>query len=119
MLKDIRKRLRELPAASFDWNEYLRLFDEIHPSALAILQQQYPDLSPTESKICSLVLAKLSNVDIARLLACSERTVENHRHRLRKKLGLAAGVDLTAFLERTLSENPKRTGELAATSSVQ
>lgn len=106
VLKDIRKRLRELPGASFDWNEYIRLFDEIHPNALVILQQQYPDLSPTESKICSLVLAKLSNIDIARLLGTSERTVENHRHRLRKKLGLEAGVDLTAFLERTLAGNP-------------
>ncbi len=118
MLKDIRKRLRELPAASFDWNEYIRLFDEIHPNALAVLQQQYPDLSPTESKICSLVLAKLSNGDIARLLSCSERTVENHRHRLRKKLGLAVGVDLTTFLERTLSEHPAAKPRVEAPATI-
>jgi DNA-binding CsgD family transcriptional regulator len=106
LLKDIRKRLRQLPAASFDWNEYLRLFDEIHPNALTILEEKYPALTPIESKICSLVLSKLSNVDIARLLSLSERTVENHRYRLRKKLGISVDVDLTAFLERMLAERP-------------
>jgi DNA-binding CsgD family transcriptional regulator len=109
LLKDIRKRLRQLPGASFDWNEYLRLFDEIHPNALAVLEQKYPDLSKTESKICTLVLAKLQNVEIARLLSVSERTVENHRYRLRKKLGLSVDVDLTAFLEQLVSEQSQRT----------
>lgn len=104
LLKDIRKRLRQLPAASFDWTEYLRLFDEIHPNALGILEQMYPDLSKTESKICSLVLARLSNVEIARLLSVSARTVENHRYRLRKKLGLSVDMDLAVFLERILVE---------------
>jgi DNA-binding CsgD family transcriptional regulator len=107
-LKDIRKQLRQLPAASFDWTEYLRLFDEIHPNALEILQQKYPKLSKTESRICSLVLAKLSNMDIGRLLAVSERTVENHRYRLRKKLELSVDVDLGAFLEQIISESQNK-----------
>lgn len=112
LLKEIQKKLRQLPAATFDWEEYLRLFDEIHPNAIATLKLQYPELTETEAKICSFALAKLTNVEIGRLLTITERAVENHRHRLRKKLGLAAGVDLTAFLERTLTERaaPKNTG---------
>lgn len=99
ILKDIRRRLRGLPAASFNWDDYLRLFDEIHPNALAALKRTYPELSPTESRVCSLLLAKLSTVDIAKLLAVSERTIENHRYRLRKKLGIPAESDLAEFLE--------------------
>ncbi|HET6512210.1 MAG TPA: LuxR C-terminal-related transcriptional regulator [Candidatus Kapabacteria bacterium] len=108
LLKDIRKRLRQLPAASFDWNEYLRLFDEIHPNALAILKEEYPALTETESRVCSLVLAKLSNIEIGRLLSITERTVENHRHRLRKKLGLQVNTDLAVFLEQTVAEKKSK-----------
>ena len=60
----------------------------------------YTDLTPAELKICSLIRASLSTKDIAALLYISDRTVEVHRRRIRRKLGLDAGASLTNALLR-------------------
>lgn len=45
-------------------------------------------LTPSELRVCTLVRAMLSTREIASRLHIDERTVENHRVRIRRKLGL-------------------------------
>jgi two-component system response regulator FixJ len=52
------------------------------------------DLSPAEQKILELVAAGKANKEIAYVLDRSVRTVENHRHRLMKKLGASSTAEL-------------------------
>jgi FixJ family two-component response regulator len=53
-------------------------------------------LTRTEKKILQLVVEGKGNKEIAHLLGCSVRTVENHRYRMTRKLN----VDSTASLVR-------------------
>jgi DNA-binding NarL/FixJ family response regulator len=38
--------------------------------------------------------------NIGKLLSLSERTVQNHRHRIRKKLSLKPDADMAKFLQQ-------------------
>ncbi|MCC7436911.1 MAG: tetratricopeptide repeat protein [Armatimonadetes bacterium] len=58
----------------------------------------HPSLSMMEVKVCVLLRHNLSTKEIAKLLNCSERTIENHRYRIRRKLGLGADVNLTTVI---------------------
>jgi ATP/maltotriose-dependent transcriptional regulator MalT len=57
-------------------------------------------LTPREVKLCTLVRRGATSKEIANMMSISCRTVEIHRARIRKKLGLAdPSVNLTTFLE--------------------
>ena len=45
-----------------------------------------------------IALYPLKERDMAKLLILSERNIENHRHRLRKKLGVSGTMNLTEYL---------------------
>lgn len=62
------------------------------------LAGMYPDLSRMELKIAALLRMNLSTKEIADRLCLSERSIRNHRYRLRKKLQLSGGEGLTTFL---------------------
>jgi two-component system response regulator TtrR len=75
-------------------------FIPIVKSALKINETQDDELSQmltrTEKKILQFVVEGKGNKEIAQLLNCSVRTVENHRYRMTRKLN----VDSTASLVR-------------------
>lgn len=57
-------------------------------------------LTPTEVKICRMIREDLSSKEIAYRLGTSIRTVDTHRTRIRKKLGLDNTANLRSFLEK-------------------
>ncbi len=57
-------------------------------------------LTPREVEICSMIRRRLTNKEMAKMLHISRRSVETHRHNIRKKLGLAnRKVNLTSYLQ--------------------
>ncbi len=57
-------------------------------------------LTPREIEICDMVKGHLSNKQIAELLKVSPGTIESHRLKIRKKLGLAQKkINLTSYLK--------------------
>ncbi len=57
-------------------------------------------LTPREIEICDMVKGHLSNKQIADLLKVSPGTIESHRLKIRKKLGLAQKkINLTSYLK--------------------
>jgi DNA-binding NarL/FixJ family response regulator len=57
-----------------------------------------PDLSPREREVAVLVAQGLRNREIAERLFISERTVENHIHRVLERSGLRSRVELAALV---------------------
>lgn len=99
-VKDV---LQEINTDLRDDNEWVRFeekFEHLHQDYLTKLSQAYPKLTPTELKVCAMLKINLSNKEIAGLLSVSLRNVESHRYSIRKKLGLASDVNLTAVLIR-------------------
>ena len=89
---DVTLRLEE------DWEQFQYHFEQVHGDFLSRLRADYPDLSPNEQKLCTFLRLNLSTKEIARLLSISPRGVEVARYRLRKKLNLERGQNLSKFM---------------------
>lgn len=81
-----------------DWETFEHQFDQVHRDFLKELSAGYPALTPTELKIAVMIKLNLPTKAIASLFCLSARTVENHRHSIRRKLRLLADDNLVSFL---------------------
>lgn len=97
-LRKVREKLRELSDGSMDWEEYDKTFAAVHPEFKHHLLSEFPTLTPMELKVCTLLRIELTSKEIANLLNISERSVENHRYRARKKIGLGESENFYQFL---------------------
>lgn len=97
-LTELVRRLDTAARSEEEWKTFEAEFAKVHEEFIHRLSERHPNLSPTELKICALLKINLSTKDIAKLLSCSTRNVENHRFRIRTKLRLAASENLSSFL---------------------
>jgi len=81
-----------------DWKQFEYHFDQVHGDFLNRLRDQFHDLTPNEQKLCALLRLNLSTKEISNLMSISLRGVEIARYRLRKKLGLDQGQNLSKFI---------------------
>ncbi len=82
-----------------DWKNLSEQLKDVHDDFLAALSERFPSLTPTEIKVCSLLKLNLSSKEISEILTIGLPSVEQYRHRLRKKLGLSLATNLTTFLQ--------------------
>ncbi|MBK9014641.1 MAG: hypothetical protein IPM82_11480 [Saprospiraceae bacterium] len=81
-----------------DWAQFSKNFDQVHSDFLKRIAEQYPQLSPNDYKLCAYLRMNLSTKEIASLMNISVRGVEASRYRLRRRLDLEMGTNLTEFL---------------------
>jgi transcription initiation factor TFIIIB Brf1 subunit/transcription initiation factor TFIIB len=81
-----------------DWEQFEYHFDQVHGDFLNRLREHFHDLTPNEQKLCALLRLNLSTKEISNLMSISLRGVEIARYRLRKKLGLDLGQNLSKFI---------------------
>lgn len=81
-----------------DWNVFQIHFEKAHEQFLQKMMSRYPDLSHSDLRLCAYLRMNLSSKEIAPLMRISYRGVENHRYKLRKKLGLKKEENLTNFI---------------------
>lgn len=96
--KPVFRMMSDTEKSDDDWNRFALYFDEVHNNFLSTLRTKYPQLSPTDLKLCAYLRLNLSSKEIAQLLNISLKGVEVSRYRLRKKLGLATEINLNDFL---------------------
>ncbi|MBX3045333.1 MAG: helix-turn-helix transcriptional regulator [Candidatus Kapabacteria bacterium] len=80
------------------WEEFTQRFHEINPNFVTFLSSNFPNLTPTEIKVCSLTKTGLNSKDIATILRVSVRSIENHKYNIRKKFGLDSYQNLYNYL---------------------
>jgi tetratricopeptide (TPR) repeat protein/DNA-binding CsgD family transcriptional regulator len=84
--------------ADIDWSAFESQFTQVHPDFIRNLSERHPQLTPAELKICALMKINLSTKEMANLLCLSVRNIENHRYRIRKKLGLDPAASLGSHI---------------------
>jgi len=62
------------------------------------LSSKHVGLTPTQLQVADLVRSGRTTKEIPELMNLSHNTIETHRKRIRKKLGLNAGINLRSFL---------------------
>ncbi len=80
------------------WHEFETRFEQVHQGFFTRLLNEFPELSPSELKMCSLLRLNMATKDIALLTNRSIGTVDNIRSSIRKKLHLIGEDNLTSFL---------------------
>ena len=100
MVKGIREIIHDLETHTKQniWNEFDRIFKNIHSGFYARLLETCPDLTSTEIKTAALLKLNLTTKEIAAITFKSEGGIKTTRYRLRKKLGLSGDDKLVPFL---------------------
>jgi DNA-binding CsgD family transcriptional regulator len=81
-----------------DWKSFELHFDKAHQDFLRRLKSDFPDLTPSDLKLCAYLRMNLSSKEIVPLLNISLRGVEVRRYRLRKRLKMKSEENLIEFL---------------------
>ena len=74
-------------------------FSSLPPDFTKKLLELCPQLSKTELRLCCLLRADLSTKSIASLMHLENETIDQYRHRLRRKLKLPPRTDLNVFMQ--------------------
>jgi len=81
-----------------DWHRIKAHFENIHPGFFDRLRKAFPQLTPTDHKLCALLRMNLNTKEISHILKITAPSTEISRIRLRKKLDLPKGINLTQFI---------------------
>ena len=77
---------------------FLKRFQEVYPEHSKSLLQKHPNLTNSELILCALIYLKFSTKDISTYTFVEHRSVQTKKSRLRKKLQLPAGANITNYL---------------------
>ncbi len=98
-LESLASEIKEGLSEKNDWLEVIRFFEQIHPHFFKNLNAKArAALSSTEVRLCMLLRLNLSSREIASVLHVTPDSVRIARYRLRKKLPLEKGEELTRFI---------------------
>ncbi len=81
-----------------DWEDFKLTFEGVHHNFFSSLLQRFPELSPTELKLCAMLRLNFNLKETAAVMGISPDSVKTSRYRLRKKLNLPAEQNLTDFV---------------------
>ncbi|TLX74713.1 regulator [Labilibacter sediminis] len=81
-----------------NWQMFEKHFEQVHQAFLDRLVGKFNNLTPKEKKLCAYIKMGMVSKEIASLMHISTRAVENNRYKLRQKLGLQSGDDLSEFI---------------------
>ena len=94
--------IRELTQSTKDnsWEEFELRFEQVHTGFFKKLNERFPNLSPTEKRLCAYLKLNMNSKEIAALTHTTVGNVEQARFRLRKKMGLhGTDTNLMTFIE--------------------
>jgi len=81
-----------------DWYRIKAHFEKIHPGFFDRLRKNFPQLTPNDHKLCALLRMNLNTKEISHILKITAPSTEISRIRLRKKLILPKGINLTQYI---------------------
>ena len=81
-----------------NWNDFNAIFSQVHKDFFTNIKNRFPDMTPSELRLCSLLKLNLHSQEIATILGISTDSLRIARYRLRKKLGLDKNEDLVSYL---------------------
>lgn len=98
-INDIRNDLQSYLNNDEGWDKFEENFNIVYDDFMKKLTAQYTNLKMSDRKLCAYLRMGLSSKEMAALLNMSVRSIETARYRLRKKLNLESGENLTDFIQ--------------------
>jgi tetratricopeptide (TPR) repeat protein len=82
-----------------DWNNFKTLFNKGYPGYLNKIENEYPELTPAETRYILLLKLNLSTREMASMLGVSIENIRNIRFRLKKKINLEDAEEMDEKLK--------------------
>ncbi|WP_443937381.1 tetratricopeptide repeat protein [Pedobacter sp. MW01-1-1] len=82
-----------------NWKEFTHAFEQVHHQFLENIKKFSHELTSADMRLIALLKMNLDSTDISTLLGISTDSLRVSRYRLRKKLNLAQGDNLSAFIQ--------------------
>ncbi|GET28299.1 hypothetical protein SD074_05010 [Prolixibacter sp. SD074] len=95
---NIIKKIDKNISSHDDWQIFETNFEKAHEQFLRKIKDDFPDLTGKDLRMCAYLRMNLSSKEIAPLLGITVRGVENHRYRLRKKMGMSHDDNLVDLI---------------------
>jgi len=83
-----------------DWEQFKLHFKEVHKGFFENLDENHPDLTQNDLRLCAYLKINLSTKEVARIMNVTPSAIKKSRQRLRKKLKLKLEENLTTYLHR-------------------
>ncbi len=98
--KVLAELIHELESNSsmISWEEFEVRFQQVYTGFYKSLNDQFPDLTPNELRLCAFFRLNMTTKEIAAITYQSINSITVARYRLRKKLGLESEENLVSFL---------------------
>ena len=80
------------------WNDFELYFNQTHPNFTKRLAERFPEISPSEIRLCIFLRMNMSSQSIADTLHISSNSVKTARARLRTKLRIDRKINLVTFI---------------------
>ncbi|MDI3319765.1 tetratricopeptide repeat protein [Pinibacter soli] len=81
------------------WDEFRNIFEQVHESFFERVRRICHDLTANDLRLLALLKMNIDSSDIATLLGISSDSLRVTRYRLRKKLNLEKGENLSAYIQ--------------------
>ena len=81
------------------WKEFSTLFEQIHQAFFDNLKRHSDDLTANDIRLVALIKMNLSSKDMAVIFGISQDSLRVARYRLRKKLNIPQGENLSSFIQ--------------------
>lgn len=98
LINAISKKIDAVIITEQDKTSLQQKIDEGNKQFFQMLSDRYPALSNLEIHTCGLLKTGMTNKELSKLYGQSEKSYEQHRYRIKKKLGLTAKDNLVKFL---------------------
>ncbi|HLP22253.1 MAG TPA: hypothetical protein VK174_18185 [Chitinophagales bacterium] len=98
LINTIAKKIDSVKITEEDKAMLQQKISSTHQQFTTILAEKYPALSNLELRMCSLFQTGMTNKELAKLYGQGEKSYEQHRYRIKKKMGLGNDDKLVTHL---------------------
>jgi len=81
------------------WKEFTTVFEQLHQSFFDNIKSHFEDLTVNDIRLIALLKMNMSSKDMAAIFGISQDSLRVARYRLRKKLKIDTGDNLTTFIQ--------------------
>ncbi len=99
LLKPLDQQIDQIMNLDRDREKFEMQVNAMHQRFFQELEQQFPDLTENEKRLCALLRLDFSSKDIAAVYNIATKSIEMYRYRLRKKFDLGSEENLSVFLK--------------------
>lgn len=100
LIRAISQKIDSVIITEQDKSTLQQKISEASGDFVAILSERYPDLSMLEIRMCALLKTGMTNKELSKLYGQSEKSYEQHRYRIKKKMGLGREEKLVKVLNQ-------------------